>query len=87
MNFNDVDLLAISASDKYTVEELKFNNLWISVNHAEERFKNNIDEAAKRLKTYGVTQEEIEQLVNKRIQLNLQSVDRSCNYLAQSIQK
>ncbi len=59
---------------------MKFNNLWISVNQAEERLKNNIDEAAKLLQLYGIAQEEIEQLVNKRIELNIQSVNRSYNF-------
>ena len=80
INFNDVDLLAIVASDKYTVEELKFNNLWISVNQAESRLENNINEAVKRLKEYGITRQEIEQLVDRRIYWNILSMNRSYNF-------
>lgn len=79
MNYSDIDLVSISASNRYTIEELKFNKLWILVNQAERRLKNNLNAAARSLEPYGISRQEIEDLLDKKIQIKVNSTINSFN--------
>lgn len=69
INYTDKDLLSIYLSGHYTVDELKFNRLWIVATQAENRFNRNINQAQKILSLYGVTLEEVKKLsLNKILQ-------------------
>lgn len=82
VNYSDIDLVSISASKLYTEEELKFNNLWILVNQAETRLRSRINAAKRELSYYQITKEEIEELVNQKIRIHIESIAKSHNLQA-----
>jgi hypothetical protein len=53
----------------YTLEELQFNNLEFVMYYAKKDLKNNIQKAKGILQLYGVTSNEIEELIDKKIKL------------------
>jgi hypothetical protein len=66
MNHTDADLLRMS-KENYTWEELVFNKLALPIEAAEDSFIRNIKAAHQRLKGYGVTVEDLENLANRKI--------------------
>lgn len=79
MNYSEMDLISISASGKYTSEELHFNKLFILVTQAERRLRNNINSAARSLGHYGIAKKDIEEFLNGRIQLHIKTMENSLN--------
>lgn len=71
INYSDMDLVSIGVSNRYTIEELKFNKLWVLINQANSRLAKRIDNAKNELAHYGITKEEIEELLNKKIQIHI----------------
>ena len=79
INYSEMDLISISASNKYTTEELHFNKLFVLVNQAERRLNNNINSAVRSLGHYGITKKDIEEFLNERIQLHIKAMENSLN--------
>lgn len=78
-NYSDIDLVSISASNRYTYEELQFNKLWVLVTQADNRLRNRINAAKRELEPYGITKAEIETLVNEKIQQRIEAEENSFN--------
>ncbi len=87
VNFSEMDLISISASNKYTVEELQFNKLFVLVNQAERRLTNNINSAVRSLGQYGITKKDIEAFLNERIQLHIKSMEKSLKVQEEMLRK
>ena len=66
INFEDIDFLRLEKQG-YTTEEIEFNKLRHLVVEAENNVDRNINAAYQRLKGYGVTYEELETLVQQKI--------------------
>ncbi len=79
MNFNDLDLISISASNLYTTEELQFNKLLLLATQADERLKDRLDNAYDELKEYGISKTEIEESIKIKIQQKIKSIKNSFN--------
>jgi hypothetical protein len=79
INYSEMDLISISASNKYTTEELHFNRLFVLVTQAERRLNNNINSAARSLGHYGITKKDIEVFLKERIQLHIKAMEISLN--------
>lgn len=80
INYTDIDLLALSFSKKYTIQELKFNKLWPLVSQAEQNYKQNLKNASFLFQQYGVTINELELLLKKKIQKRIDSMLKSLNF-------
>lgn len=65
MNYDEADVIRLV--NDHTVEELTFNNIFNKVNLGLVRLDKNINAAYNFLKIYGVTKEEIEQLVAPKL--------------------
>jgi|GEM_PF-2213120 len=65
MNYDEADVIRLL--NDHTVEELTFNNIFNKVNLGLVRLDKNINSAYNFLKVYGVTKEEIEQLVAPKL--------------------
>ncbi|NMC61407.1 MAG: hypothetical protein GYA51_18800 [Candidatus Methanofastidiosa archaeon] len=66
LNYSDKDLLLLK-KEKYTQEELDFNNLSLEIVSAEKNLEKNIEEAFKILKQYGIKKSDLRSLVEKSI--------------------
>jgi hypothetical protein len=66
VNSTDIDLLKL-LSGKYTYQELDFNKLWAPAVSAENRLKSALNASYRKLKAYGVSYQELEQMVKKKI--------------------
>lgn len=67
VNYKDLDLLRLRHQN-YTEEELQFNKIIKKIDDAEERLKTNLIEASLILGNYGISFEEIRNLVNSKIE-------------------
>jgi len=74
VNYRDIDLLRMP-HEGFTIEELRFNLLALPLMKAEKKLKDNIEMAYSKLFEYGVTEEDIIELVEKRgrIKINLEN--------------
>lgn len=68
INYTDYHVLQLE-NKGYTIEELRFNKLEFVVYHANKNLKKNIVLAKEILGVYGITTKEIEELINKKINL------------------
>ena len=68
INYTDLHLLQLENKD-YTLEELKFNDLIIVIHQANKRLENNIKKTSEILSVYGVSENEIRELINMKIKL------------------
>lgn len=66
INYTDADLLRLS-SEGYNWSELEFNKLTKSILQAEENRRENLTHAFNKLKLYGVTYQELETLLKKKL--------------------
>jgi hypothetical protein len=66
LNYNDADLIKMPGQG-FTKEELEFNRLDTKIEKAQNHIESNISRAHKALKPYGITIEEIEQLVKSKL--------------------
>lgn len=69
INFTDLHLLQLE-NKNYTLEELKFNDLIIVIHQANKRLENNIKKTSEILSIYGVSENEIREMINKKIKYN-----------------
>ena len=65
INYKDLDLLRLP-QEGFTIEEIRFNLLALPLIRAEKKLKSNIGIAYSKLFEYGVTEEDIIELVEKR---------------------
>ena len=74
VNYKDIDLLRMP-QEGFTIEELRFNLLALPLIKAEKKLQANIDFAYTKLLEYGVTKEDIIELVEKRgrIKINFEN--------------
>jgi len=70
MNYSDVDILRLLAKG-YTQEELDFNRISPAIDKARKSLISNIKAAMKILQPYGVTQEDLKELVTRRLGVDL----------------
>jgi hypothetical protein len=66
INYTDWHLLQLKQIG-FTLEELRFNNLEFAVHHAKKRLKANTTRAKGILSIYGVTKQEIEDLIASKV--------------------
>jgi hypothetical protein len=66
INFTDLHLLQLENKD-YTVEELKFNDLILLIHQANKRLANNLNKVSEILSVYGVSENEIRELINMKL--------------------
>ena len=69
LNYTDGDLLRLT-KEGYTWEELNFNKLTFKISQAEENLEKNKSSAFRLLKPYGVSFDDIEDLLKKRMNIN-----------------
>ena len=69
INYTDWHLLQLEQKG-FTLEELRFNNLEFAVHHAKKRLKANITRTKGILGIYGVTKQEIEDLIASKISIH-----------------
>jgi hypothetical protein len=67
INYTEADLLRMVKDDLYTWEELNFNKLAAPIYNAEKGLENSIKAAYKRLKQYGVSLVELEELTKHKL--------------------
>ncbi len=67
VNYKYLDIVRLYLSEKYTAEEIEFNNLEKDVMKAIDKLKINIDKATTILKKYGFSKDEVEQILTKKI--------------------
>ncbi len=65
VNYKDIDLLRLP-HEGFTIEELRFNLLALPLMKAEKKLKDNIEFAYSKLCEYGVSEDDIIELVEKR---------------------
>jgi len=68
INYTHYHLLQLD-NKGYTIEELRFNNLEFEVYYAKKALKDNIFQAKELLSVYGVKTIELEEIINKKIEL------------------
>jgi hypothetical protein len=68
INYTDFHVLQLE-NNGYTIEELRFNKLEFVVYNAIKNLKYNIEDSKKILSVYGVTSNDIEELINKKIKM------------------
>ena len=66
INFTEADILKLE-SKGYTWEEIEFNKLDAQVELAEENLRKNLSEACSKLQVYGVTYEQLEEIVRAKL--------------------
>jgi hypothetical protein len=67
VNYKYLDIVRLYLSEKYTTEEIIFNNLDKEVVDAINKLNTDIDKTASTMRKYGFTREEIETLVLKKV--------------------
>ena len=67
VNYKYLDIVRLYLSEKYTTEELKFNEIEEKVLASIDRLKTDIDKITVTAKTYGFTREDIEELIFRRV--------------------
>jgi hypothetical protein len=67
INYTDGDILRLSEDTRYTVEELEFNKLVSKIGKANDNLKDNLMVSYKSLKQYGVTYDELADLVEIKL--------------------
>lgn len=65
-NYTDLHLLQLENKD-YTLEELKFNDLILLIHQANKRLANNLKKVSEILSVYGVSENELRELINMKI--------------------
>ena len=68
INYTDWHLLQLEQKG-FTLEELRFNKLEFAVHHAKKRLKANTTRAKGILGIYGVTKQEIEDLIASKVDI------------------
>jgi hypothetical protein len=68
INYTDYHLLQLE-NKGFTIEELRFNNLEFEVYYAQKRLKTNINKTKDLLGVYGITKQEIEDIIDRKIKL------------------
>ena len=68
INYTDLHLLQLE-NKEYTLEELKFNNLIVLIHQSNKRLANNINKVSEILSVYGVSENEIREMINKKIKI------------------
>ena len=66
INYTDWHLLQLEQKG-FTLEELRFNNLEFAVHHAKKRLKRNLNQAKNILGVYGITKQEIADLIASKV--------------------
>jgi hypothetical protein len=66
VNSTDLDLVRLM-NGKYTYQELEFNKLWAPAVSAENRLKSALKSAYKSLKQFGVSEEDLQKIVNEKL--------------------
>jgi hypothetical protein len=72
LNYNDADLLRMS-DNGFTTEELDFNRLGAKIREAETNLDVNIIKAHRVLKVYGITVEEIREMVENKLKQRMEN--------------
>jgi len=68
INYTDYHLLQLE-NRGFTIDELRFNKLEFEVYHAQKRLKTNINKTKDLLGVYGITKQEIEDIIDRKIKL------------------
>lgn len=68
--YNDQDIVRLELSNRYTPEELEFNNLDKYVSNSFTKVSSDIEKISKMLKKYDITREELEQFILHKMNLN-----------------
>ncbi len=68
INYTDFHLLKLE-NQGYTEEEIKFNKLGMQIHLAKKRLTSNIRKTIDLLNVYGINQNEIEEIINRKIEL------------------
>ena len=69
INYTDWHLLQLEQKG-FTLEELRFNNLEFAVHHAKKRLKRNLNQAKDILGVYGITKQEIADLIASKVTIS-----------------
>jgi hypothetical protein len=69
MNYTHLDIARLWVSDKYTTEEIEFNNLTSDVIEGINKLKADIDRTSSILRKYGFTRNEVQQIFSEKLKI------------------
>ena len=67
MNYKYLDIVRLYLSEKYTFEELEFNNLDVVVFNAVDKLNGEIDKTTSTLRKYGFKRDEVANLILEKL--------------------
>lgn len=67
VNYKYIDIVQLYLSEKYTTDEIIFNNLDKEVVDAINKLNSEIDKIASTMRKYGFTREEIETIISNKV--------------------
>ena len=68
MNYKYLDIVRLYLSEKYTTEELEFNELEVTVSNAIEKLNGEIDKITFTLRKYGFERNDVSGLILEKLQ-------------------